>query len=95
MFLYLMVLVNFLYLKTYRSFSDLMGIEKVILGLILVIVGLWLVLPISWCPWCIGWWQEFWAVIKGILPMFLIFIGAILVWIESEELKVQKPKRKR
>lgn len=72
-----------------------MGIEKVILGIILVIIGLWLILPVSWCQWCIGWWQELVTVVKGILPVFLIFIGAILVWIESEELKIERPKRKR
>jgi len=71
-----------------------MGIAKVILGLILVIIGLWLILPSSWtgCEYC-GLWQELWLVIKGVVPVFLIFIGAILVWIESEELKIQRPSR--
>ena len=72
-----------------------MGIEKIILGLILVIIGLWLILPVSWCSWCVGWWSELWTVIKGFIPIFLIFFGAILVWIESEELKMEKPRRRR
>ena len=72
-----------------------MGIEKVMFGIILVIIGLWLILPVSLCQWCVGWWYELLTVIKGVLPAFLIFIGAILVWIESEEIKIARPKRKR
>lgn len=72
-----------------------MGIEKVLLGIILVIIGLWLILPVSWCSSCLGLWQDFWTVVKGVIPIGLIFIGAVLVWIESEELKMQRPKRKR
>ena len=73
-----------------------MGIGKVILGIILFIIGLWLILPVSWtgCEYC-GLWQELWLVIKGVVPIFLIFIGAILVWIESEELKMERPRKKR
>ena len=59
-----------------------MGIEKIIFGIILVIIGLWLILPVSFCSWCLDLWQYFWIVLKGIIPIFLIFIGAILVWIE-------------
>jgi hypothetical protein len=78
-----------------------MGIEKVVLGAILVVIGLWLILPSSWCQalWsdfsCLGWYVQFISVLKGLLPGVLIFIGAILVWIESEELKLERPKRKR
>jgi hypothetical protein len=70
-----------------------MGIEKVILGIILVIIGLWLLIPVSWGG--RGWWPQLVTVILGIIPIALLFIGAILVWIESEELKIERPKRKR
>ena len=70
-----------------------MGIDKVILGIILVVIGLWLLIPISWGG--LGLWQEFWSIIKGVVPIGLIFIGAILVWIESEELKIERPKKRR
>lgn len=70
-----------------------MGIEKIILGLVLVIIGLWLLIPVTWGG--REWWPQFVSVIIGVLPIFLIFIGAILVWIESEELKIERPKRKR
>jgi len=70
-----------------------MGIEKIILGLILVIIGLWLLIPVTWGG--RGWWPQLVSVIIGVLPIFLLFIGAILVWIESEELKIERPKRRR
>ena len=70
-----------------------MGIGKIILGLILVIVGLWAIIPIEWNG--LGLYVQLWEVIKGIIPAFLVFIGAILVWIEWEELKIEKPARKR
>ena len=70
-----------------------MGIEKVLLGIILVIIGLWLLIPMSWGG--RGWWPQLMTLLLGVIPIGLIFIGAILVWIESEELKVERPKRKR
>ena len=70
-----------------------MGIGKVLVGIVLVIIGLWAVVPASWNG--LGLWDELWTVIKGIVPAFLIFIGGILVWIEAEEMKLSKPKRRR
>ena len=70
-----------------------MGIGKILIGIVLVIVGLWAIVPVSWSG--LGLWNELWTVIKGVVPAFLVFIGAVLVWIESEELKISKPKRKR
>jgi hypothetical protein len=70
-----------------------MGIGKILIGIVLVIVGLWAIVPVSWSG--LGLWNELWTVIKGVVPAFLVFIGAVLVWIESEELKISKPKKKR
>jgi len=70
-----------------------MGIGKIILGLILVIIGIWSLIPLDWNG--LGLYVQLWEVIKGIVPAFLVFIGAILVWIEWEELKIEKPARKR
>ena len=70
-----------------------MGIGKILIGIILVVIGLWAIVPSSWSG--LGLWDELWTVVKGILPAFVVFIGAVLVWIESEELKISKPKRRR
>jgi hypothetical protein len=76
-----------------KRLGELMGIGKIILGLILVIIGLWAIMPLSWNG--LGLYVQLWEVIKGIVPIFLIFIGAILVWIEWEELKIEKPPRRK
>lgn len=70
-----------------------MGIGKVLVGIVFVIIGLWSIAPLSWNG--LGLWDELWTVVKGIVPVFLIFIGGILVWIEAEEMKLAKPKRRR
>ena len=70
-----------------------MGMGKILVGIILVIIGLWAIIPYRWGG--LGLWEELWTVVKGIIPAVIIFIGAILVWIESEELKVSRPRRKR
>ena len=70
-----------------------MGIGKVIFGIILVIIGLWLLIPNIWGG--RGWWPQLISVIIGVIPIGLIFVGAILVWIESEELKMERPKKRR
>ena len=70
---------------------------KMVLGIILLLVGLWLLIPgITLSGYMSGaWLSEFIALIKGIIPPILIFLGFILVWIESEELKVAKPSRRK
>jgi ABC-type uncharacterized transport system permease subunit len=70
-----------------------MGIGKIIIGLILVIVGLWAIIPYSWGG--LNAIEPLLYVLWGVIPAFLIFIGAILVWIECEELKIEKPTKKR
>lgn len=70
-----------------------MGVGKIILGLILIAVGLWAIVPASWYG--LGLYVQLWEVIKGVIPVFLVFIGAILVWIEWEELMIEKPSKKK
>ena len=70
-----------------------MGIGKIIIGFLLMIIGVWALLPISYYG--LGMWEDLVIVVYGIVPGFLIFIGLILVWIEAEEMKVRKPRRKK
>ena len=72
-----------------------MGIGKVLVGIILVIVGIWALVPYNWFGFGLGWGSQLIVVVMGLLPVFLIFIGGILVWIEAEEMKLAKPKRRR
>lgn len=73
------------------------SIAKIILGLVLVLVGLWLVLPAGICGlpgiWaCKAMWHELWAVVQGMVPAGLIFVGLMLVWVEAEEMATRKKK---
>jgi len=70
-----------------------MGVGKIIVGLILIIIGLWAIIPYGWGG--LGRWEDLWLVVKGVVPIFLVFVGAILVWIEAEELKIEKPRSTR
>ncbi|MFH0928882.1 MAG: hypothetical protein V1818_00835 [Candidatus Aenigmatarchaeota archaeon] len=75
-----------------RTVGETMGIGKILIGLIFVIIGIWAVMPE---PWGYGLIDHLIRLLAGIVPLLLIFIGLILVWIEAEELKIAKPKKKR
>lgn len=69
---------------------------KVIIGLILIIIGLFLfadsVVPISGQTGTFGidWLGNFIIVLTGVIPIFLILVGLFVVWLEIDELKMQK-----
>lgn len=69
------------------------AIGKIVVGIVLILIGLWLLLPAAVCGglWCPALWQELWLVIKGVVPLGLILLGAMLVWLEAEELRIAKP----
>lgn len=69
---------------------------KLILGVILVLIGLWLLVPAGVIPQLktatvsgidANWLNEFVVVLKGFIPPFLVLLGVLVVWIESEEMK--------
>ncbi|MCD6477972.1 MAG: hypothetical protein J7K87_03130 [Candidatus Aenigmarchaeota archaeon] len=85
---------------------------KAIIGIILIIIGLWLLVPSNPSygltaikPKSLAifdWWSDFLIVLKGIIPPTIIILGALIVWIESEELKTpvvpeieEEPKTKK
>ena len=70
-----------------------MGAGKILLGLILLIVGLWAIVPAAYQG--LGLWVELFEVIKGVVPITLVVLGILLMWVEAEELKFKKPKRKK
>jgi len=86
---------------------------KMVIGIILIVIGLWLLVPAG-TPGltaikpgnlaAFDWWNEFLTVLKGVIPPMIIIFGALIVWIESEELKTPvvpeieeepKPKKKK
>lgn len=74
---------------------------KLVIGVILVLIGLWLLVPVGapvvgqakpaeWTTisgFSLDWWNEFVTMLKGVIPPMIIIFGALVVWIESEELK--------
>ena len=70
-----------------------MGMGKIIIGIALILVGIWALLPSTFYG--LGMLEDLIIVVYGVVPGFLIFIGLILVWIEAEEMKVRKPRRKK
>lgn len=69
---------------------------KLVVGIILVLIGLWLLVPADYISAVknesisgidVNWLEEFKVVLKGFIPPFLILIGALVIWIESEEMK--------
>ncbi len=62
---------------------------KLLVGVVFILLGAWLIAP-SWVlskPAYWDWFHPFASVIKGTLPALLIFVGILVVWIESEEMK--------
>ncbi len=73
-----------------------MSSGKIIIGAVLVIIGLYLLIPIPGLSYPNGIsWFDFLTVLKGVIPPLLVFVGAILIWVESEELKIEKPKKRK
>ena len=65
---------------------------KIVIGLILTLVGLGLfadeIYPVIGTN--INWIGNFVIVLTGVIPILLILLGLFIVWLEADELKVQK-----
>ncbi len=68
---------------------------KMIIGAILIIVSAWVIYKYTL--------DEFWLVVKGIVPPLVFIVGLFIVWLEYDELRIEKeleqeteekPKRK-
>jgi protein-S-isoprenylcysteine O-methyltransferase Ste14 len=69
---------------------------KVLIGLVFVLVGLGLfvdsVYPIMGIKGTFGidWIANFIVVVTGVIPIMLILIGLFVVWLEADEIKMNK-----
>jgi len=72
---------------------------KVLVGLVMIAVGLGLfvdsISPILGTSKYIpgDWLQNFLIVLTGVIPIFLILIGLFVVWLEIDELKLERELR--
>jgi len=67
---------------------ETMGVGKILLGAVLLIGGLYVI------------WQytlrETWIVLQGMVPPLLVLLGAFIVWLEVDEMKLERElKRKK
>ena len=73
---------------------------KIIIGLVMIVVGLGFfvdsVIPLSGTTGTFGidWLANFFVVLTGVIPIFLILIGLFIVWLESDEMKSKKEIKK-
>jgi len=63
-----------------------MGVMKLILGAVLLIGGIYVI------------WQytlrETWTVIQGMIPPLVVLLGAFMVWLEIDEMRIEKELNK-
>ena len=63
-------------------------LTKILLGAALLLAGLWLLLPLgTGLPLQGMAWNDFKVVLWGAVPPFLLFMGALVIWIEMEDAK--------
>jgi len=83
--------LRFKYSFSLKSFKgdELHALGKVIIGAILVIISVWYVMknPFGYTPTA---WQALKTVIHGIVPIFVFLVGLFIVWLEIDELRVEK-----
>ncbi len=71
-------------------------IGKIIIGILLIIAGLYAIIPHWLVPVTVAGiktgfaWEAFKTVLLGAIPPMIIIIGILIVWIEIEELKIEK-----
>ncbi len=68
-------------------------VAKLIIGLLLIAAGIYAIvpLPVKICNIPAGFtWNAFVTVITGAIPVAIVLLGALIVWIEIEEIKIER-----
>jgi hypothetical protein len=76
----------------YKDFmADIGTALKTVIGIVLIAVGVWSLLPAYMSG--LGLWSELWTLVRGAVPAVLVFVGAMLVWVEVEEFGKRRKRR--
>ena len=74
-------------------------VAKLLIGVLLIVAGVFAIIP-EWIAQITVWqitsgfaWEAFKTVILGAIPPMLIFLGILMVWIEIEEIKIERMER--
>jgi uncharacterized protein YhhL (DUF1145 family) len=72
-----------------KVYKDVVGcVLKILLGVIVLLAGLWLLLPLgTGLPYQGATWDDFKTVFFGLVPSLVVFVGALIIWIEMEDRK--------
>ena len=57
-------------------------IAKMVIGTILIVGSAWVVYKYTL--------DEFWLIVKGIVPPLVFIIGLFIVWLEYDELRIER-----
>jgi hypothetical protein len=57
-------------------------IAKIVIGAILIVGSAWVV--------CMYTLDEFWLIVKGIVPPLVFIVGLFIVWLECDELRIER-----
>ncbi len=76
-------------------------VAKLIIGLLLIAAGIYAILPPFLLPGKVeilgveaGFaWDEFATVMLGAIPVMVILLGLLMVWIEIEEIKIERAEK--
>ncbi len=61
-------------------------IAKIVGGIILIVASVWWIIKMSW--------KDFLVVLNGAIPPFIFLIGVFIVWLEIDELKIERELKK-
>ncbi len=57
-------------------------IAKIVIGVILIVGSAWVVYKYTL--------DEFWLIVKGIVPPLVFIVGLFIVWLEYDELRIER-----
>ena len=57
-------------------------IAKIVIGVILIVGSTWVVYKYTL--------DEFWLIVKGIVPPLVFIVGLFIVWLEYDELRIER-----
>ncbi len=57
-------------------------IAKIVIGVILIVGSGWVVYKYTL--------DEFWLIVKGIVPPLVFIVGLFIVWLEYDELRIER-----
>lgn len=74
-------------------------IVKLLIGVLFIVAGLFAIIPEWLAAFTVAGitsgfaWEAFKTVVLGAVPPMLVFLGVLIVWIEIEEIKIERMEK--